>query len=46
MLYEQVRGVVQQHILQEKDGRYIMDAALYQKNAFTAYDENGCRDLK
>jgi len=46
MLYEQVRSVVKQNILQEKDGRYIMDAALYQKNAFTAYDENGCRDLK
>ena len=46
MLYEQVRSVVKKNILQEKDGRYIMDAARYQKNAFTAYDENGCRDLK
>ena len=46
MLYEQVRGVVERQILQKKDGSYIMDVALYQQNALTSYDENGCRDLK
>ena len=46
MLFEQVRSVVQQNILQEKDGRYIMDVARYQKYAFTMYNEIGCKDLK
>ena len=46
MLFEQVRSVVQQNILQEKDGRYIMDVARYQKYAFTIYNEIGCKDLK
>lgn len=46
MLYEQVRGVVERHILQETDGRYIMDVSLYQQNALKTYDGNGCRDLK
>ena len=46
MLYEQVRGVVERKILQEEDGRHISNMALYQQNALTSYDENGCRDLK
>ena len=46
MLFEQVRSVAQQNILQEKDGRYIMDVARYQKYAFTIYNEIGCKDLK
>jgi hypothetical protein len=46
MLYEQVRGVVERHILQETDGRYIMDVSLYQQNALKTYDDNGCGDLK
>ena len=46
MLYEQVRGVVERQIRQEEDGRYILNRALYQKNALTSYDENGCEDLK
>ena len=29
MLYEQVRGVVERQILQEEDGRYISNIALY-----------------
>lgn len=46
MLYEQVRGVVERQIRQEEDGRYILNRALYQKNARASYDENGCEDLK
>ena len=46
MLYEQVRGVVERQILQEEDGRYISNIALYQENARASYDENGCKDLK
>ena len=46
MLYEQVRGVVERHILQEMDGRYIMDVSLYQQNALKTYEDNGCGDLK
>ena len=46
MLYEQVRGVVERQILQEEDGRYILNIALYQENARASYDENGCKDLK
>ena len=46
MLYEQVRGVVERQIRQEEDGRYILNTALYQKNARASYDENGCEDLK
>ena len=46
MLFEQVRGVVERQIRQEEDGRYILNTALYQKNARASYDENGCEDLK
>jgi hypothetical protein len=46
MLYEQVRGVVERQILQEEDGRYVPNIALYQENARASYDENGCKDLK
>ena len=46
MLYEQVRSVVEQQILQEVDGRYISNTAPYQENARANYDENGCKDLK
>jgi hypothetical protein len=41
-----VRGVVERHILQETDGRYIMDVSLYQQNALKTYDDNGCGDLE
>lgn len=46
MLYEQVRGIVERQILQEEDGRHIKDIVLYQKNARTSYNQNGCKDLK
>ena len=46
MLYEQVRGVVERQILQEEDGRYISNMALYQESARANYDENECKDLK
>ena len=46
MLFEQVRGVVERQILQEEDGRYVPNIALYQENARASYDENGCKDLK
>ena len=46
MLYDQVRGVVERQILQEEDGRYISDMEIYQKNARTSYNQNGCKDLK
>ena len=46
MLYEQVKGVVEREILQEEDGRYISNTALYQENARASYVENGCKDLK
>jgi hypothetical protein len=41
-----VRGVVERQILQEEDGRYVPNIALYQENARASYDENGCKDLK
>ena len=46
MLYEQVRGVVERQILQEEDGRYISNTALYQESARARYYEKGCKDLK
>ena len=43
MLYEQVRGVVERQILQEEDGRYISNIALYRKMPEQAMTKMGAR---
>ena len=46
ILYEQVKGIVERQILQEEDGRYISNTALYQESARASYYEKGCKVLK
>lgn len=45
MLFEQVRGVVEREVLQEEDGRFILNNVKYQENAKAAFYESGCKDL-